>query len=314
MKAYSDVILRPMKPVKIAYRDLTLLTNRLPLLATPKIDGIRCFKANGQALSASGKPIPNDYIRSLLEDPGIPDGFDGELVTPGSFQDTCSAIMSRSGQPVFCWRVFDHYDGLRPVGYETRVFRALEYLSRGRWPFVSIVNYEFLSTARAIDDYFCRCLDDERLDGACFRRPNSPYKMGRSTYNEGYLMAMKPFVDSDAVITAWEPLYRNQNPKTVNELGLAERSSARQGLVPDSLLGSLQCRDIHTGQTFSVGSGFTSKERLKLYEERNTLVGRIIRYKYLGVGNADAPRTPIFCGFRDPADLTIKAPTPNEQS
>mgnify|MGYP006263262291 CR=1 FL=1 len=35
---------------------------RYPVYATPKIDGIRCIKVGGRALTRTFKPIPNVYI------------------------------------------------------------------------------------------------------------------------------------------------------------------------------------------------------------------------------------------------------------
>ena len=49
-----------------------------PLLATPKVDGVRALIVNGKLVSRSFKPIPNDKIRSVLEDM-LPEGADGEL-------------------------------------------------------------------------------------------------------------------------------------------------------------------------------------------------------------------------------------------
>ena len=41
-----------------------------PLLATPKLDGIRCLKINGRALTRSFKPVSNRFIREWIEAPG----------------------------------------------------------------------------------------------------------------------------------------------------------------------------------------------------------------------------------------------------
>ena len=38
-----------------------------PLLATPKVDGVRALVINGNLVSRSFKSIPNVAIRSLLE-------------------------------------------------------------------------------------------------------------------------------------------------------------------------------------------------------------------------------------------------------
>ena len=52
---------------------------RYPLLATQKIDGIRCLIIDGVAMSRSLKPIPNRYIQSIIGKREY-NGLDGELV------------------------------------------------------------------------------------------------------------------------------------------------------------------------------------------------------------------------------------------
>ncbi len=81
---------KPMLAGK-APKDLTLLT--YPVLASPKLDGIRCIIINSQARSRSMKLIPNVSVRRALE--GLPDGIDGELMVDGGFSACSSAFMSR---------------------------------------------------------------------------------------------------------------------------------------------------------------------------------------------------------------------------
>lgn len=79
---------------------------KFPVLATPKIDGIRCLRINGKSLSRSFKEIPNRYIQEKMA--GLPDGLDGELVVNGSFIKTVSGVMSKDGKPDFEYWVFDY--------------------------------------------------------------------------------------------------------------------------------------------------------------------------------------------------------------
>ena len=49
-----------------------------PLIASPKLDGVRCIITAEGALSRTLKPIPNVNVQQLLE--GLPIGLDGELM------------------------------------------------------------------------------------------------------------------------------------------------------------------------------------------------------------------------------------------
>src|SRR5262245_16576926 len=80
---------------------------KFPVLLTPKLDGIRCLKVNGRAVSRKFLPIPNHHVRTLIEQ-HLPDGVDGELMCPGAmFNQTTSRIMSQEGTPDFEYYVFD---------------------------------------------------------------------------------------------------------------------------------------------------------------------------------------------------------------
>ena len=81
---------------------------RFPVLATPKLDGIRCLKIEGRALTRSYKPISNRFVREWIE-ANLPDGVDGELMLRGgTFNATTSAIGRESGEPDFVFHVFDY--------------------------------------------------------------------------------------------------------------------------------------------------------------------------------------------------------------
>jgi DNA ligase 1 len=57
-------------------KDLTGI--KYPILASPKLDGIRCIMINGVAMSRTLKPIPNLYVQERLKN--LPNGLDGELI------------------------------------------------------------------------------------------------------------------------------------------------------------------------------------------------------------------------------------------
>ena len=62
-------------------------------------------------------------------------------------------------------------------------------------------------------------------------------------------------------------------------------------------------RDRVSGVVFSIGSGFTESQRADMYANRDTLPGRLVKYKSFNIGVKEKPRFPIFLGFRSPLDL-----------
>ena len=151
-------------------------------------------------------------------------------------------------------------------------------------------------------------LEEEYLlagyEGIIVRSLPGKYKFGRATFNEGYLFKRKPKKDSEAVILELQPLYTNTNAKVTNELGRSSRSLAKEGLVASDMMGNLLVQDIHNGAVFGIGTGFTKAERIRYWEQADDLIGKIVRYKYFGIGNYDLPRHPVFEGFRNVLDIT----------
>jgi len=103
--------LRPMLAGK-APEDIERL--RYPLIASPKLDGIRCLVKDGVALSRTLKPIRNRHVQALIGRHEY-NGFDGELIVgspthPNCIQHTTSGVMSFEGEPDFRYYVFDRWD------------------------------------------------------------------------------------------------------------------------------------------------------------------------------------------------------------
>lgn len=288
-------ITRPMLAGKCS--DIRKL--RYPVLATPKLDGIRCLivNLNGQkrCVSRNFKPIPNHFVREYLQEI-CPVGFDGELVvTGGTFQDTSSAIMSRDGQPLFEYQVFDWVlEDDRP--YSVRV----DYLGRKfatSEPEIHLVLPRVMTGIEQLEQYELECLESG-YEGVMVRTPDSPYKCGRSTEREGWLLKIKRFEDGDALVIGFEEKFHNDNPAELDELGRTKRSSHKANQYPMNTLGALIVKDCKTGVEFKIGTGFDDYTRKTLWETRSTLTGKIVKYKSQPSGVKDKPRFPVFLGFR----------------
>jgi DNA ligase 1 len=300
------MIIRPM----LASRCRNIESLKYPILATPKIDGIRCLIVNGEdgkpkAVSRNFKPIPNHHVRGWLEN-HCSIGFDGELVVPGgTFQETSSVIMSRSGEPQFSYQVFDYWAD-HGGSYRERVdkmTRAWELCAMEHNQFpghhfqCGLVLPELVVDVDQLNEFEAACISDG-YEGVIIRDPNGPYKFGRSTEKEGYLLKIKRFEDGDAVIVGFEEKMHNANEAELDELGRTKRSSHKANQIPMNTLGALTVKDTKTGVQFQVGTGFTDEMRDFLWSVRSTLIGKIIKYKSQPHGVLDKPRFPVFLGLR----------------
>lgn len=268
---------------------------RYPVLATPKLDGIRCLIRSDGAYSRKLKQIPNRYIQEKLK--GLPNGLDGELLVPGkTFNGVSSAVMSEDGEPAFRYYVFDIVSE-KPYSERMVELRAMKLpaFCRKITPKTITNEEELLAYEKEILSY-----GDE---GVMIRSMNSPYKQGRSSEREGYLLKLKRFQDSEASILGFDELLHNQNEATVDELGHTKRSHHKAGKVAAGVLGSFRVKDIKTGVEFSVSTGMTAEERATYWLQKETLIGKLIKYKYQEVGAKDLPRFPTFLGFRSADDM-----------
>lgn len=268
-----------------------LETLRYPLLLSPKLDGIRCIIWGGQALSRNLKPIPNGFVQRELA--GLPDGLDGELMVAGGFNDVQSAIMSRDGEPDFTFHVFDC--ALASATFERRFNAACLCM---RPPRVQIVSHEWV-----LDPAGVQMREEHYVglgyEGVMLRDPQGPYKFGRSTTKEGWLLKLKRFEDAEAEVVGAVERMHNENELEQDALGHAKRSHAKSGMVPAGDLGALVCKSPLFTETFEIGSGFTAQDRIdlwKLAQEGN--VWPPVCFKYQPHGTKDRPRCPVFKGFR----------------
>ena len=174
-------------------------------------------------------------------------------------------------------------------------------------PNVAVVPTHTITDHDELDAYEAQQLADG-FEGVMLRDPVGPYKCGRATENQGWLLKLKRFVDSEARIIDFEEQMHNDNEAETNELGLTKRSSAQDGKVPAGTLGKFVVEEVGKApwtEPFRVGTGegLTQELRLKIWKNRSLFKGRIIKYKYQPHGVKDAPRIPIFLGFRDPRDM-----------
>lgn len=283
-----------MKPLLAATaEDLSAL--RYPLLVSPKLDGIRCLIVNGEAVSRTLKPIPNNHVRKILC--GSPSGLDGELMLRGSktrpFEEISSAIMSREGSPDFVFRTFDFYS---EAPFSTRYDRMLEIV--GTHEYIQPVPHRWVRNEEELRAE-CEIHLDMGYEGTMLRDPNGRYKFGRSTLKEGILLKVKPFADEEAVVVHLIEMQHNENEATINALGQTERSSHKAGKRPAGKLGALVCVT-EDGAEFEIGTGFTDAQRIEWWKQN--LVGRLVKFKHQpppgGRAAGQAPRFPVFLGWR----------------
>lgn len=288
---------------------------RYPVLGTPKLDGIRCLISDSpvfmqRPITRSMSLVPNVHMRTMLSK--LPVGLDGELVAPGIFQNSQSAVMSVLGKWDFTYYVFDvwpceelysAWQRSSNTGYQIPYTFRMEYLQSLSLPSWCVPLLPTTIQRGELAGYTDGCLE-KGYEGSIIRTPLSPYKYGRSTFREQWMVKVKQFVDDEALVIGYEEEMHNANEAKVNELGYKERSSHQANMVGKDRLGALVVNHPSFGE-FRVGSGFCAEDRVSLWRDRESLKGRIITFRYQPQGVKHCPRIPVFKCFRDSRDMTV---------
>ena len=286
---------------------------RLPLLASPKLDGIRAIVRNGQLVSRNLKPIPNLYVQTLFGKREY-EGLDGELIVgdprdKGAFLATTSGVMSRDGMPDAVFWVFDRVPSGDDPGFGVRYTVLDGQRAALRKADIRVVPHQRMTSVAAVTEYEESMLE-QGYEGIMLRSLDGRYKFGRGTLKAQDLMKLKRFEDAEAVVLGVYEQQHNTNEAKRNALGHLERSSHKAGKVGKGVLGGLWVKALngqHKGQEFGIGTGFNDEQRAALWREAGVrgdgLNKRVVKFKYFPTGSKEAPRFPVFLGWRAEGDM-----------
>lgn len=269
-----------------------------PLLASPKIDGVRGTVLGGVVKARSGDPLKNQRLQEAFK--GF-EFFDGEFaVGDPTRHDLCRAttsVVNAKDKPIdeVKFYVFDHVE--RPSDqYRLRQRGIYEHV-----PFVERVEQIIVANLDGLLEVEENFLD-QGYEGLIVRDPHSPYKFGRSTAKEQKLLKLKRFVDGEFLIVGFYERMHNANEATIDALGHTKRSSHKENKHGRGDLGGLVLKwDDNT--TFRCGTGFDDALRAEIWANQSKYLGKLAKVKYFAKGMKDLPRHPTFLSFREKWDM-----------
>lgn len=107
-------------------------------------------------------------------------------------------------------------------------------------------------------------------------------------------------------ILDFEEEMKNENEALKDAFGRTKRSTAQDNKTGKDTLGALMVIGINgdfKDVEFKLGTGYDQALRQEIWNDRNNLKGKIVKYKYQAEGGEDRPRFPVFLGFRDKKDI-----------
>ncbi len=293
---------------------------KYPLLASYKLDGIRCLFIKGEMLSRSLKPIQNKQLREKLQP--LADYsrehnliLDGEIYSPDiTFQAITTFVMTKdftdpktvkkNGGEVYQIPEdlkFYCFDCVKNDNFEEEFSirqRRIKNIYLDNSALVHQCEQAPLSTSLSVNHYFETALE-EGYEGLILKDPNGRYKCGRGTIKEGLIYKVKPFLTFDAeiigVVQATEVDPKAE--KKINELG---RSVTSKKLQDRLLIAKAAAFEVeYEGKILKVVLAMTDEEKEAVWANREAYKGKIIEYKGMLVGSKDVPRHPVMIRFRE---------------
>jgi ATP-dependent DNA ligase len=278
---------------------------RFPVLGSPKIDGFRCLLGS-QAYTSRGKSFPNKKVHKALKGLLTDDTpLDGEIVVgkrrgPGVLQRTSSGVTTEEGKPDWRLWVFDApRDAVTRLNRIKLAGRMVKELDNPR---IRFIKHEVLHNIEELEAYIEACLK-AGFEGVMISDPEGPYKQGKSTIKQGWLLKIKPFETHEAKIIGYYEEMENTNEQTRDATGKAKRSSAKAGKKPKGTLGGFVGVDTKTGVEVRCGGGFSAAQRKAFWKIKDRLKGEFFTYSKQSVGEKDKPRHANFCHLRPGWDL-----------
>jgi DNA ligase 1 len=301
---------KPVQPMLASEVNLDRLERlEWPLWASAKLDGIRAIVKDGVVVSRTLKLIPSQFVQRMWGRPEF-EGFDGELICgdptdKNVYQKTFSAVMTHGSMEPVEFYVFDRWVNSE-LSFELRHERLCDILVETGVENnkIVLVHQEEVRNWRQVETFESLILN-EGYEGLMIRNPTCGYKFGRSTFLEQALLKLKRFKDSEAVVTGAEELLRNNNEPLLDSRGLTVRSTHIANKLGAGTLGALVVRDVVTGLEFRIGTGLDMATRDQLWARHlnGTLLGQLVKYKYLDYGVVELPRHPVFLGLRSKEDM-----------
>lgn len=296
-----------------------------PCLVQPKIDGVRAMNLDGTLTGRSLDPFPGFGITDYFSQPQFK-GLDGEMTLGSDMAGEllCSQTTGAMGRfkgvtemADLHWWVFDY---LLPetlnLPYSVRYTLLENRVKVLNHPRIHLVPRVHVGTRHLLDHIIAEH-SEFGFEGTIIRNPNAAYKEGRATKKGQELWRVKPWGDFEILVTGVTEGQKNENEAKTNTLGRTERSSAKDGMVPNGQVGSIQgtlvadlvvnggLLTIPAGTPVTAGSGkMTVAMATEYFEDQAKIVGHFAKVKTMTYGVKDLPRFPTYESHRLAVDMS----------
>jgi DNA ligase-1 len=230
-----------------------------------KLDGVRGYWTGEKMISKSGNAINAPAWFTKQFPPFV---LDGELwLGRGLFNELNGIVRSKNAEEK--WKKVRYYIFDVPqdsVGFEKRLEKARNWFEAKPSLYATVLEQRL---CKGLEHLYNELAETEKKggEGLMLRRPGSLYKNGRSRD----ILKVKTFHDSEAVV--------------INHTAGKGKYSGKMGAI---------LVELPNGIRFSIGSGFSDKER-----ENPPAIGSTITFKYKEFNKSGVPRFATFLRVRE---------------
>lgn len=286
--------LRTIKPQLAVAWAKPLEKLEYPVIAEPKLDGVRCvciidsdgvpsFWSRDEKLFVNFEELEHQ-IRNLTQMSSLKDMFfDGEIMaTSGNFDDTISRSRSHRGKNThipYVYNIFDvgFFNPTKPVMPLRERKELLSHWFGIGLGLIKIVPRAYCNDATELLEYHkknCR----NGYEGTMVKPMDSLYYHGR---NKDW-KKIKPFLSADLKIVSMS----EGKGKASNMMG----RMVVEGVIEDNDNQLVRCE---------VGTGFTDELRKELWNNQDKYIGKVVEIQYQEVTKDNSLRFPSFKRFRN---------------
>jgi DNA ligase 1 len=295
--------MKTFKPMLAPNETIDIKTLKYPLLASYKLDGIRCIFKDGEMYSRALKQFPNvqlinrfQHLADFSKTENII--LDGELLAKSISFNELSGLTRQLDHILPDDLYFYCFDAIADNNFDQPFIERTLNLDDHLFTDVKLIGQRLIDNVDEINKYYEEALD-WGCDGLILRDPTGRYKFGRGTVKEGLIYKMKPFMTFDAqiigIIQATE--VREGAEKKINELGRSVTSKKKDDRILIEKASAFVV--MYEGKELKITIAMTDEEKEEVWKNQNKYIGRFIEYKGMLVGSKDLPRHPVFLRFRD---------------
>ena len=189
--------------------------------------------------------------------------------------------------------IFDSViEGQEDTSYVSRIAQAWDILKG--IPRVTFVDPIAVQSSEEADYYYQKSLKNG-FEGLVLRSTYGPYKYGRATAREQYFLKLKPIEELIGTVTNINERMENLNESFMSSQGYSIKRNTINNKEGTGLAATATI--IWEGEELKVSLKGTNEQRREIWVNRDSYIGKELKFKGMLYGAKRVPRHPVFIEF-----------------